>query len=44
MKFRYFVINTDCGSRPFLIYNPNASEDPRLAQTQSVYTIWEIEP
>lgn len=44
MTFRYFVINTDCNNRPFVVYNPNASDDTRLGQTRSVYTIWEIEP
>jgi hypothetical protein len=47
LVFRYFTNASGSGERPFVIYNPNSSDDNganRLAQTQSVYTIWEIEP
>lgn len=44
MVFRYFCPNNDTGNRPFAIYNPNSSDDGRLGQTRSIYTVWEIEP
>lgn len=42
LVFRYFTANNATAS-PFQVYNPNAADDARLAQTQSVYTVWEIE-
>lgn len=44
LTFRYYAVNGDTGNRPFVNYNPNASDDARLAQTCSVYTVWEIAP
>jgi hypothetical protein len=44
MTFRFFSADNSTGSRPFGIYNPNSTDDSRLWQTHSVYTIWEMEP
>ncbi|HEY8207107.1 MAG TPA: collagen-like protein, partial [Myxococcaceae bacterium] len=44
MTFRFFSMDGSTGSRPFGIYNPNSTDDVRLGQTHSVYTIWEFEP
>ena len=44
MTFRYFTQDASPGSRPFNFYNPNGTDDSRLAQTRSVYLIWEMEP
>lgn len=44
LVFRYFCPNGDGGNRPFAVYNPNGSDDGRLGQTRSIYTVWEIEP
>lgn len=44
MTFRYYVVNGDTGNRPFNVHNPNATDDARLGQTCSVYTVWEIAP
>lgn len=44
LVFRYFTQSGAGGNRPFQVYNPNASDDNRMGQTQSVYTVWEIEP
>lgn len=43
MTFRYYSIAASA-DRPFVVYNPNASDDTRLAQTCSTYTVWEIAP
>ena len=43
LVFRYFAVNGGGGNRPFRTYNPNQSDDGRLAQTQSVHTVWEID-
>lgn len=43
MTFRYFTADGST-SVPFTVYNPNLSDDARLGQTHSVYTIWEFEP
>ena len=44
LQFRYFTASGDTGHKPFLVYNPNSMDDNHLGQTQSVYTVWEIEP
>ena len=44
MVFRYFTQNGGGGNMPFTVYNPNSTDDARLGQTKSVYTVWEIEP
>ncbi|MBI5493785.1 MAG: hypothetical protein HY904_02095 [Deltaproteobacteria bacterium] len=44
LVFRYYAANGGTGERPFNVYNPSATDDTRLAQTQSVYRVWEIEP
>lgn len=44
LVFRYFTQNGAGVDSPFLVYNPNSADDSRLGQTQSVYTVWEIEP
>jgi hypothetical protein len=44
MTFRYFAQNGATGNAPFSVYNPNSADEPRLAQTCSEYTIWEIAP
>lgn len=44
LVFRYFTQNGSGVDSPFLVYNPNSTDDGRLGQTQSVYTVWEIEP
>jgi hypothetical protein len=44
LVFRYFSANGATGNVPFPVYNPNASDDARFAQTRSIYTVWEIEP
>ena len=42
MVFRYYSVNSG-NNMPFQVYNPNASDDPRLAQTSSVFTVTEVE-
>jgi hypothetical protein len=42
--FRYFTQNSETCNAPFDVYNPNSTDDPRLAQTKSTYTVWEILP
>ena len=42
MVFRYYSVNSG-SNMPFRVYNPNASDDPRLAQTSSVFTVTEVE-
>jgi hypothetical protein len=44
MTFRYFTADNTTGNEPFGVYNPNSTDDTRLGQTHSVYTIWEMEP
>jgi hypothetical protein len=44
LVFRFFAANASGGERPFNVYNPNGADDARLGQTQSVYTVTEIEP
>ncbi len=44
MVFRYFSQDGSAGDKPFVVYNPNSIDDPRLGQTKSIYTVWEIEP
>lgn len=44
MTFRIFTNDGSSGSQPFGIYNPNSTDDARLGQTRSVYTISEVEP
>jgi hypothetical protein len=44
LVFRYFTANGGGGNKPFVTYNPNGTDDARLAQTRSVYRVWEIEP
>jgi hypothetical protein len=43
LVFRYFAQDGSSGNKPFNVYNPNAADETRLAQTRSVYTVWEIE-
>ena len=42
MVFRYYSVNSG-QNKPFQIYNPNASDDARLAQSSSVFTVTEVE-
>jgi hypothetical protein len=44
LTLRYFSSGAGSDGKPFLVYNPNNAEHPRLAQTQSVYVVTEIEP
>ena len=44
MTFRFFSMDGSTGSAPFGVYNPNSTDNVRLGQTHSVYTIWEMEP
>jgi hypothetical protein len=44
LRFIYQDMTNSSGQRPFLTYNPNATDDNRLSQTASVYVVWEIEP
>lgn len=44
MTFRYFAQNGGTAEKPFLVYNPNSSDQNRIGQTCSVYTVWEIGP
>ena len=43
MVFRYYSANASGTDKPFQVYNPNATDDPRLAQTQSVFIVTEVE-
>ena len=42
MVFRYYSVNSTT-NKPFDVYNPNASDDPRLAQTSSLFSVTEVE-
>ena len=42
MVFRYYSVNSG-QNKSFQIYNPNATDDSRLAQTTSVFTVTEVE-
>ena len=42
MVFRYYSVNGTT-NKPFDVYNPNASDDPRLAQTSSLFSVTEVE-
>ncbi len=42
MTFRYYTANGSTTDRPFIVHNPNSTDDARLAQTCSVYTVFEI--
>mgnify|MGYP003680075776 CR=1 FL=1 len=42
LVFRYFLANGASDNHPFVVYNPNATDDARLGQTQSVYIINEV--
>lgn len=42
MVFRYYAAS-GAGNKPFQVYNPNATDDARLAQTQSVFIVTEVE-
>jgi hypothetical protein len=44
LVLRFRAANNQGGNRPFNVYNPNSADDARLAQTRSVYVVWEIEP
>jgi len=41
MVFRFY--SNSGGFKPFLIYNPNTTDDSRLGQTASVFTVTEVE-
>jgi len=42
MVFRYYAAS-GAANRPFNIYNPNATDDARNAQTSSVFSVTEVE-
>lgn len=42
MVFRYFTNDAGGGNKPFVVYNPNSTDDTRLAQTCSMYVVTEI--
>lgn len=42
MIFRYFTMNGQTGDRPFVVYNPNTTDDVRLGQTCSIFIVTEI--
>jgi len=42
MVFRYYSVNSG-QNKPFQVYNPNAADDARLAQSSSVFTVTEVE-
>ena len=42
MVFRYYSVNGTT-NKPFQVYNPNATDDPRLAQTSSLFSVTEVE-
>lgn len=42
MVYRWYAQWADV-TNPIKIYNPNTADDGRLGQTQSIYTVWEIE-
>ena len=42
MVFRYYSVNGSA-NKPFQVYNPNASDDARLAQSSSMFTVTEVE-
>ena len=42
ITFRYYAADGSA-NRPFLVHNPNTTDDVRLAQTCSVYTVFEVE-
>lgn len=42
MVFRYYSASGSIGDKPFVVYNPNATDDNRLAQTCSVFVVTEI--
>ena len=42
MVFRYYAAS-GAANRPFNIYNPNATDDARNAQTSSVFSVMEVE-
>ena len=42
MVFRYYAPNGS-SNKPFDVYNPNATDDARLAQTSSVFIVTEVE-
>ncbi len=44
LVFRFYAVDGTTTNKPFNVYNPNATEDARLAQTKSTFIIWEIEP
>jgi hypothetical protein len=44
LEFRYYAANGGGGNRPFQVYNPNGADEGRMAQTQSVYVVWELQP
>ncbi len=43
LTLRYFDYSGN-SDKPFNVYNPNSTDDPRFGQTQSVFYIWEIGP
>jgi hypothetical protein len=44
LSFLFFAANSAVGNRPFVIFNPNSSDDTRLNQTQSHAIVLEVEP
>jgi len=42
LVFRYYTATGTGTHRPFLVYNINATDDSRLGQTNSVFTIFEV--
>ena len=43
MVFRYYSANGNTTDKPFQVYNPNATDDARLAQTSSLFIVTEVE-
>ena len=43
MTFRYYAADNAVGNNPFVVHNPNGTDDSRIGQTCSVYTVFEIE-
>jgi len=44
LSFRFFVANSGVGNRPFVVLNPNSSDDARYNQTESYAIVLEVEP
>lgn len=42
LVFEYQAFNGDTNNRPFSVYNPNSTDEPRLGQTKSVFVVTEI--